>query len=81
VGSVFPKKLGTWEEDYCITFAEFDHYDAVASDLYEKLQELMDSATPITKDELQHTIEIEKAISSSDNVVRFPEKPRIDNED
>ena len=74
-------KPATSEPDNSITYTEFDFYDALASDLHEKLQELMDLAYPITEDELQHIIEIEKAISSSDNVVRFPEKPRVDDED
>jgi len=39
---------------------------------------LWDSAFPITEDELRDTIEIEKAISSYDNILRFPEKPRVD---
>jgi len=80
-GTVFSKKPATSELDDSITYAEFNFYDALASDLYEKLQELLDSAYPITEDELQHTTEIEKAISSSDNVVRFPEKPQVDDED
>ena len=46
--TVFPK-LGTSAKDYSITCAEFDSYDAVASELYEKLRELLDSATPITQ--------------------------------
>jgi hypothetical protein len=79
--TVFPKKPGTSEKDYFITYAEFDFYHAIAMELYDKLYKLWDSAIPITEDELQHTIEIEKAISSSDNVVRFPEKPRVDDED
>jgi hypothetical protein len=80
-GTIFSKKPGTSESDNSITYTEFDFYDALASDLYEKLQELLDLAYPVTEDELQHNIEIEKAISSSDNVVRFPEKPRVDDED
>jgi hypothetical protein len=79
--TVFPKKPGTSEKDYFITYAEFDFYHAIAMELYDKLYKLWDSAIPITEDELQHTIEIEKAISSSDNVVRFPEKPQLDDED
>jgi hypothetical protein len=43
--TVFPK-LGTSAKDYS---AEFDSYDAAASELYEKLRELLDSATPITQ--------------------------------
>ena len=78
---VFSKKPGTSEKDFFITYAEFDFYDAVATDLQEKLGELSDSAFPITEDELRHAIEIEEAISSSANVVRFPEKPRPDDED
>jgi hypothetical protein len=81
--TVFPKKPGTSEKDYFITYAEFDLYDAFASELYEKLYELWnsDAVTPITEDELRHVIEVEEAINSSDNVVRFPEKPQLDDED
>jgi hypothetical protein len=82
-GTMFRKKPATSEEDNSITYAEFDLYDAFASELYEKLYELWqsDAVTPITEDELRHAIEVEEAISSSDNVVRFPEKPRVDDED
>jgi hypothetical protein len=67
------KKPGTKETDKAITFSEFDSYDANASELYEKLDELLESATPITDVE---QAAIEEAISSSDNVVRFPNKTR-----
>jgi hypothetical protein len=80
-GTVFSKSPATSELDDTITYTEFDFYDALASDLYEKLQELLDAAYPITEDELQHAIAIENAISSSDNVLRFPEKPQVDDED
>jgi hypothetical protein len=33
--------------DHGITFSEFDAYDGEASELYEKLEELIESATPI----------------------------------
>jgi hypothetical protein len=79
--TVFLKKPGTSEKDYFITYAEFDFYHAIAMELYDKLYKLSDSVIPITENELQHTIEVEKTISSSDNVVRFPEKPRVDDED
>jgi hypothetical protein len=71
--------LGTSEYDNSITYAEFDSYDAIASQVYEKLYDLWNDAIPATEDELRHVIE--KAIDSSDNVVRFPEKPRLDDED
>jgi hypothetical protein len=82
-GTIFSKKPATSEEDNSITYAEFDLYDAFASELYEKLQELWnsDAVTPITEDELRHAIEVEEAINSSDNVLRFPEKPQLDDED
>jgi hypothetical protein len=76
--TVFSKKPGMSEYERRITYAEFDLYDAVARELQEKLDNLWDSAFPVTEDELRHTIEIEKAISSSENIVRFPEKPRVD---
>jgi hypothetical protein len=49
------RKPGTSVYDDSITFAEFDSYDAVASELYKKLRELWESATPITEvsDELR----------------------------
>jgi hypothetical protein len=78
-GTLFSKKLGTSEPDNSITYAEFDFYDAIASEVYEKLNDLWNDAMPATEDELRHVIE--KAIDSSDNVVRFPEKPRVDDED
>jgi hypothetical protein len=39
-------KPGTSGKDNTITYAEFDSYDAVASELSEKLEELLESATP-----------------------------------
>jgi hypothetical protein len=49
------KILGTSEKDNLITYAEFDSIDAIASELGEKLFELLQSATPITdvSDELR----------------------------
>jgi hypothetical protein len=79
--TVFPKKPGTSEKGYSITFSEFDLYHAIAMELYDKLYKMWDSAIPVTEDELRHAIEIEQAINSSDNVVRFPEKPQVDDED
>src|SRR5262249_41049491 len=76
--TVFPKNPGTSEKGCVITYTEFDLYDAVARDLQEKLDELRGSVEPITVDEFRHAIEIEKAISSSGNVLRFPEKPQKD---
>jgi hypothetical protein len=80
-----PKSPTRFHEDldFFITYAEFDFYEAVVRNLQEKLDELWnsDSAFPITEDELRHAIEIEEVISSSDNVVRFPEKSRVDDED
>jgi hypothetical protein len=70
------RKPGASTKDNLITYKEFDSYDADASALYEKLEELLESVTPITEisDDLQRCIE--EAIRSSDNVVRFPMKPR-----
>jgi hypothetical protein len=49
------RKPGTSVYDDSITFAEFDSYDVVARELYKKLRELWESATPITEvsDELR----------------------------
>jgi hypothetical protein len=66
-------------EGQSITYSEFDSYDRVASEIYDKLYKLWESAIPITEDELRYNIEV--AISSSDNVLRFPSKPQIDDED
>jgi hypothetical protein len=66
-------KPGTRARDNLITYEEFDAYDAEASALYEKLEELLESVEPITDDDLRKAI-VEAAISSSDNVVRFPNK-------
>jgi len=54
-GSNVFKILGKSEKDNSITYAEFDHIDAIARELYKKLFELMESATPITEvsDELR----------------------------
>jgi hypothetical protein len=75
---MFPKKPAASEEDNSITYEEFDLYDAAASEVYWKLYDLCnsDSVTPTTEDELRYAIE--EAINSSDNVVRFPEKPGLD---
>jgi len=69
--------------DNSITFAEFDLYHAVAMELYHKLDDLPTSAQlfPVEPSDLETWRTIEEAISSSDNVVRFPEKPQIDDED
>jgi hypothetical protein len=64
-----------------ITFSEFDAYDTEASELYEKLEELIGSATPIIDVDDNLRIAIEEAISSSDNVVRFPSKPQKGDKD
>jgi hypothetical protein len=77
-GTSFAKKLKTSGDD-SITYAEFDFYDAVAREVYDKLYKLWESAIPVTEDELRYAIE--EAINSSDNVVRFPEKPDLDDED
>jgi hypothetical protein len=43
-GTIFSKKPATSEDNYWITYAEFDFYDAVATELYNKLQELWETA-------------------------------------
>jgi hypothetical protein len=66
------------EKDNHITYDEFDAYDVEASALYEILEGLVNSATPITEVSDNLRLGIEEAISSSDNVVRFPSKLRKD---
>jgi hypothetical protein len=75
-------KPGTRAKDNMITYAELDRYDAEASKLYEKLEELAESAIPIAEpsEELRNAM-IEEAISSSDNVLRFRVSRRDDNTD
>jgi hypothetical protein len=70
----FPKP-GVKEKTNLIKFAELDSYDADMCELNTKLESLLESAQPITdvNDELRTAIE--EAISSSNNVVRFPSKP------
>jgi hypothetical protein len=65
-----------------ITYAELDRYDTEASELYEKLEELAESAIPITEpsEDLRNAM-IEEAIRSSDNVLRFAASHRDDNTD
>ena len=79
--TVFSKKPGTSEKSFFITYTEFDFYHAAANEVREKLYQLWDDFPPLTEHELQHAIRIEAAISSSDNVLRFPEKPQVDDED
>jgi hypothetical protein len=75
-------KPGTLAKDSMITYAELDRYDAEASELYEKLEELVESAIPITEpsEDLRNAM-IEEAIRSSDNVLRFRASHRNDNTD
>lgn len=75
-------KPGTHAKDNLITYAELDRYDTEASELYEKLDELAESAIPITEpsEDLRNAM-IEEAIRSSDNVLRFPVSHRDDNTD
>jgi hypothetical protein len=65
-----------------ITYAELDRYDVEASELYEKLEALVETATPIMEpsEDLRKLL-IEEAIKASDNVLRFPVSLRDDNTD
>ena len=58
-GETVFSKLGTAKTDNSITFAEFDSYNAIASELHKKLHELLQSATPVTEigDELREAME------------------------
>jgi hypothetical protein len=73
-------KPGTREKDNLIKYSELDAYDAELSELYEKLEHLTHSATPITGLSDEMRLNIEEVISSSDNVVRFSSKLRRDDE-
>jgi hypothetical protein len=68
------EKLGTKTKDNVIEYSELDAYDAEVSELYERLDRLVGSVSPVTdmSDDLRRSIE--DAISSSDNVVRLPIK-------
>ena len=48
-----------------------------------KLDEMLNSEEifPIEPSDVETWLKIREAISSSDNIVEFPEKPRIDDED
>ena len=67
-------KPGTKAKDNIIEYSELDSYDIDASDLCEKLERLREEVTSITEfsDDQRHRIE--EAISSSENVIRFPNK-------
>jgi len=82
-GTAFSKSPATSEPDRSITFAEFDLYHAFATELHNKLHDLLYSEDlfPVKPSDLETWRTMEEAISSSDNVVRFPEKPQIDDED
>ena len=68
------EKPGAKAKDNVIEYSELDSYDIDASDLCEKLERLTEVVTPITEfsDDLRRRIE--EAISSSENVVRFPKR-------
>lgn len=67
------QKPGTRAKDNLITYAELDRYDIEVSELHEKLEKLVESATPIMEpsEDLRKAM-IEEAIRASDNVLRFP---------
>jgi hypothetical protein len=75
-GDVTFTKPGSWERDNLIKWVEFDSYDAEASALCGKLEELLNSATPITQISVDFQNLVEEVIRSSENVVRFPRKLR-----
>jgi hypothetical protein len=64
------------EFDKFFTYAELDSYDAELSTLFLDLEKLLysDAATPITDLSAELQVSIERAISSSDNTVRFPSR-------
>lgn len=74
------QKPGARDKDNLIKYSELDSYDAELSELYEKLEQLSHSATPITGLSDEMRLNIEEAISSSDNVLRYPSKLRRDDE-
>jgi hypothetical protein len=67
---------GTRTRDNFISFTQLDSYDVEASELFEKIGKLLDSdlAAPITDITADLRNAIEEAVSSSENVVRFPSK-------
>jgi len=62
------------EFDKFFRYAELDSYDAELSTLFVELEKLKhsDAATPITDLSSELQVSIERAISSSDNIVQFP---------
>jgi hypothetical protein len=76
------QKPATHTGSNLITYEELDRYDIEASELHEKLGELVESATPIMEpsEDLRRAM-IEEAIKLSDNVVQFPVSLRDDNTD
>ena len=74
------RKPKTKHGDTLIKFAEFDSYDVHMSELYDKFEKLSASVTPIADVGEDLQIAIEEAISTSENVIRYPSKPRKDDE-
>jgi hypothetical protein len=77
--STAPKDMKKWQlKDFqgwgIITYSEFDAYDAEVRTLTDSLLEICSSIAPITDFSANLASAIEEAISSSDNVVRFPKR-------
>jgi hypothetical protein len=73
-GGEFPKPK-TKNRDNLIKFADFDCYDVQMSEIYEKFGKFS-VFTPFAdvEEDKDLQIAIEEAISTSENVVRFPNK-------
>ena len=67
-------KPGAKAKDNIIEYSELDSYDIDASDLCEKLERLREDVTSITEFSDDQRRRIEEAISSSENVIRFPNR-------
>jgi hypothetical protein len=82
-GEITFRKPRASTKDNLIEYSELDSYDRDAAEIHEKLEHILSLVTPIEEgglnDELRQRIE--DAISSSDNIVRFPEKREEQTED
>jgi hypothetical protein len=72
------KKPRAGEKDNLIEYSELDSYDADAKELYDKLDNLINLVEPIDDLSDDLLLSIEAAISSSENVLRFPSKLKDD---
>jgi hypothetical protein len=80
-----PRDMKVWQPEHfqawgVITYSEFDAYDAETDELTNALIKLSESVTPIIDFPADFANAVEEAISSSDNVIRFPKTPQKSDE-